>query len=50
MSALKNFIKRYGSALAAFAMMIATVTANSTCIFYAYQDEMPDSAKKLRRF
>lgn len=47
---MKNFVKRYGGVLAAFAMMIATATANSACIFYAYQDEMPDSAKKLRRF
>ncbi len=33
-----------------FATSIATVGANSSCLFLAYQDEIPSNAKKLRAF
>ncbi len=47
---MKNFFKKYGNILAALAMVITTVAANSTCVYYMYQDELPTEAKKLRKF
>ena len=32
------------------AMVVVTLLANSTCAFIAHQAEMPESAKKLRKF
>ncbi len=48
--ALKKFAMKYSGVMAALALFVATTLANSTCIFYAYQDEMPETAKKLRKF
>ena len=42
--------KKWLSSLAAFAMVIATIGANSTCYSILHQDEVPEKAKKLRRF
>lgn len=42
--------KKWLGSLAAFAMMVATVSANSTCLAFFHQDELPETAKKLRRF
>ena len=36
--------------LAAAAMMMTTLVANSTCIYFSYQDELPERARKLRKF
>ncbi|MDE7104638.1 MAG: cyclic lactone autoinducer peptide [Ruminococcus sp.] len=36
--------------MAAFAMVITTMTANSACIFLTHQPKMPETAKKLRKF
>ena len=36
--------------IAAIAMVVATLLANSTCAFIAHQAEMPEGAKKLRKF
>lgn len=36
--------------IAAIAMVVVTLLANSTCAFIAHQAEMPESAKKLRKF
>ena len=47
---MKKFISRYGSWLAAFALVVTTVTANSACIFFTHQEKMPETAKKLRKF
>lgn len=47
---MKEWIKRYSGALAAFAIVVATLVANSACIYIMHQDELPESAKKLRRF
>ncbi|MDE6425461.1 MAG: cyclic lactone autoinducer peptide [Ruminococcus sp.] len=50
MRSLKNWIKRYSGALAAFALVVTSLVANSTCIYLMHQDELPESAKKLRKF
>lgn len=36
--------------IAAIAMAVVTLMANSTCAFIAHQAEMPEGAKKLRKF
>ena len=36
--------------IAAIAMVVVTLLANSTCAFITHQAEMPESAKKLRKF
>lgn len=47
---MKKFIRKYGAWMAAFAMVVTTMTANSTCIFLTHQAELPETAKKLRKF
>lgn len=47
---MRKFFTRYAEVVAAFALMIATVAANSTCFFTLYQEEIPDAARKLRKF
>jgi len=44
MSKLKLFIAKSKSSmgLAALALVLATVTANSTCFFYSYQPKIPE--------
>lgn len=46
---LKLFTK-FGGLVSALALTLVTVTANSTCVWYVYQEEMPEQAKKLRKF
>lgn len=36
--------------VAAIAMVVVTLLANSTCAFIAHQAEMPEGANKLRKF
>ncbi len=38
------------SQVAALALMITSLISNTTCVLIAYQDPMPESAKKLRKF
>lgn len=47
---MKKFIKKHSGLLAALALVITSFTVNSTCIFTMHQDEVPKSAKKLRKF
>lgn len=47
---MKAFVQKYGHMLAALALVITTITANSTCTWLTYQPEMPENAKKLRKF
>lgn len=46
---VKAKIKNNGL-VAAIAMVVVTLLANSTCAFIAHQAEMPEGAKKLRKF
>jgi cyclic lactone autoinducer peptide len=45
-----NLLVKFGGAVSALALTLVTVTSNSTCVWYTYQEEMPDQAKKLRKF
>lgn len=47
---MKGFIKRHSGLLAALALVVTSLTVNSTCIYTMHQDEVPEVAKKLRRF
>lgn len=47
---MMRFCGMFGGMFAALAMVMTTLTANSTCIYLSYQDEMPESAKNLRKF
>lgn len=47
---MKKFVMKFGTAIASLALMIATVNVNATCCFHAHQSEVPEAAKKLRRF
>lgn len=47
---MKKLLMKYSGMLAALAMVFTTLTANSTCTWVTYQEEMPESAKKLRKF
>ena len=38
------------SFIAAIAMVVVTLLANSTCAFIAHQAEMPEGAKKLSKY
>lgn len=47
---MKNFVQKYSGMIAAFALVITTVVANSACMFLTYQEKMPENAKALRKF
>lgn len=50
MNQKKNVKVRIMSVLSKFAFHEATQSANSSCIFWAYQPKLPDAVKKLRKF
>lgn len=48
-----KMIQFYGTLaamMAAVAMTVTKLVANSTCIYLTYQEELPESAKSLRKF
>jgi len=47
---MKKFLKKYSSYIAGLALVITTITANSTCVYCMHQPEMPENSKKLRKF
>lgn len=47
---IRNFGYRFGGVIAAFALVITTLNVNSTCVYFAHQPKLPESAKKLRKF
>jgi len=47
---VNKLIMKYGGMLAALALVVTTLTANSACIFYTHQEQLPESAKALRKF
>lgn len=46
----KNMFMKLSGTIATFALVITTLIANSACTYIMYQDELPEGAKKLRRF
>jgi cyclic lactone autoinducer peptide len=47
---LTSFVLKFGGSIAALALVVTTLTSNATCTYFSYQDEMPENAKKLRKF
>jgi len=47
---MKKIVMKYGSFVAAFALLVTTLIENSTCVWITYQEPLPDSAKQLRKF
>jgi len=47
---MKKLFQKYGSFLAALAIVVTTMNANSTCLCIMHQDLLPDEAKRLRKF
>ena len=47
---MKKMFLRFGQCFAALAIVLATVTANASCMIIAHQPEEPESVKKLRKF
>lgn len=47
---MKNFLLKFGGIFASLALVVTTVTANSTCVFIMHQEKLPENAKKLRKF
>ncbi|WP_295219353.1 cyclic lactone autoinducer peptide [Ruminococcus sp.] len=49
-STVNRFMMMFGGVFAAFALMIATISANSACMWITHQPKLPDDVKKLRKF
>jgi len=47
---MKKLTRKFGSILAALAIMMTTASVNAACTFIMYQDALPEEAKKLRKF
>lgn len=47
---IKNFCVKFGGTFAALAVVVATMTANSTCVWCTHQPELSEDVKKLRKF
>lgn len=46
---VKTFVCKHGAALSALALVLATVTANSTCYFFSYQPDEPAGLTKFKK-
>lgn len=49
-SVLKNIVVKHGSAIAAFAIVIASVSANSSCCMPYNEPAEPKNIGKLKKF
>ena len=49
MKKLYSFITRLGGMVAAFAVVVTSLTANSACVWLAYQPEEPEEVKALKK-
>ncbi len=47
---LKKLVMEFGGTIATLAVVVATMTANSTCVWCTYQPELSEDVKKLRKF
>lgn len=47
---MKKFLQKYGGFLAALAIVVTTMNANTACVCIMHQDSLPEEAKKLRKF
>jgi len=47
---MKSILAKCGTFLASLAFSLAAINANSACMIVLHQPELPERAKKLRRF
>ncbi len=47
---MKNFLCKYGHVISSFAFMVTVLSAQKNCGFMLHQPEMPDSARRFRKF
>lgn len=47
---MKRMIFKMGTALASLALMVTALNVNTACMLFVHQPELPNNAKKLRRF
>ncbi len=47
---LKNIVYRWGGVVASCAIFVTTYNTNVRCALVMHQPELPESAKKLRKF
>ena len=47
---MKKLFMKYSGMLAALALVFTTLTANTACTWMSYQEKLPETAKKLRKF
>jgi hypothetical protein len=47
---INQFIAKFGAAFAGLAVIVAALTANSTCFWFSHQPEEPDEIKQLKKF
>jgi len=46
---VKDIICKHGAMVSALALVLATVTANSTCFYFSYQPDEPAGLMKLKK-
>ncbi len=49
MKKFKKFLGLFGSSLAAFALVVGTLSANSACALYFHQPKTPVALNKLKK-
>lgn len=47
---LKKGFRSMLSVIASFALLLTTINVNSACWYIMHQDEIPEEAKKFRKF
>jgi cyclic lactone autoinducer peptide len=47
---LKNMVLKFGKTVANLALLVTMINVNSTCLFIAYQPEIPEKANKLKKY
>ena len=47
---MKRLVIKLTRYMAAFALMITVINANTSCLFLAHQPKLPSGADKLRKF
>lgn len=46
---LYSFFSKFGGTIAALAIVVSTMTANTTCLWITNQPEEPDAVKALKK-
>lgn len=47
---MNQFYLRFGSKIAALALVLVAFNVNTCCALYAYQPEIPEKANRMKKF